>query len=214
MPLGIDPAALPGAVANRLLEREAWARQRLAAHSGRVFVTVLGPIPTTLTIDETGKLSSASTSETAPDLTLRVSPFDLPALLADPTRWDRYVTAEGDLSLAATLKELAPTMPWLVEQAFADAMGAIVGQHVADIGRRLLAFPEYAAERVGDSIVGYAHERSGLLVTADESVSFADQVSSLAARADAVAVRIDALAARLPQNVVPAAFRRKPSRPR
>ncbi|MEO8675120.1 MAG: hypothetical protein ABI569_06040 [Casimicrobiaceae bacterium] len=207
--LGIDPAALPGAIANRILEREAWARQRLAAHAGRVFVIAVGPAATAFAIDETGKVASTLAGGGVADLTLRLSPLDMPAFLADPARWDRYVSADGDPALAATLKDLAPTMPWLVEQAFAKLLGPIAGQRVADIGRRLLAFPEYAAERVGGSVVSFAHEQSGLLATGDEGSAFMMHVSALAIRVDALAARIDALDARVSATVVPANFRRK-----
>jgi ubiquinone biosynthesis accessory factor UbiJ len=205
----IDPAVIPGAIANRMLEREAWARQRLAAHAGRVFIVAIGPAATVFAVDGTGRVSSTLAADAAPDLTLRLSPLDLPAFLANPTRWDRYVKADGDAALATTLKDLAPTMPWLVEQAFAKVLGEVAGQRLADTGRRLLAFPEYAAERIGDSIVGYAREQSGLLVTADEGSAFAAQVAELVSQADALAARVDALAERLSATVVPAQFGKK-----
>jgi ubiquinone biosynthesis protein UbiJ len=213
MPPALDPSAIPGAIANRVLEREAWARQRLAAHAGRTFVISSGPAASAFAIDESGRVFSALPSASTADLTLRLSPLDMPAFLADPTRWDRYVKADGDPALAATLKDLAPTMPWLIEQAFASVLGAIAGQRVADIGRRLLAFPEYAAERVGDSVAGYARERSGLLATGGESRAFTRQVGELASRVDALAARIDTLAGRQPDSVVAAKFGRKKRRP-
>jgi len=193
-----DPNAIPGALANRVLDREAWARQRLAAHAGRSFVVSVGPAASAFAIDDAGRVASTSPGGTAPDLKLWVSPLDLPAFLADPTRWDRYVNAEGNPALATTLKELAPTLPWFVEQAFAGALGNVVGQQIADTGRRLLAFPEYAAERVGASVASFAHEQSGLLASGDEGHSFSQQVSALVASVDALATRIDALADRLP----------------
>jgi ubiquinone biosynthesis accessory factor UbiJ len=195
-----DPAAVPGALANRVLDREAWARQRLAGHAGRSFVIAVGPAASAFAIDEAGRVVSTSAGPDMPDLRLSVSPLDLPAFLADPTRWDRYVSAEGDPALATTLKELAPTLPWFVEQAFAGVLGNVLGQQVADTGRRLLAFPEYAAERMGASVASFAHERSGLLATGDEGRTFAEQVNALAASVDALAARIDALADRVPER--------------
>jgi len=209
----LDPSAIPGAIASRMLEREAWARQRLAAHAGRVFVITAGPAASAFTIDETGSVASTLPADRAPDLTLRLSPLDLPALLSDPARWERYVAAEGDAALSATLKDLAPTLPWLVEQALAKMLGPIVGQRVADAGRRMLAFPEYAALRVGDSIAAYAREESGLLATGDEGKASPEQVSELASRVDALAAQIDALAGRLPETVVAAKFGKKKGRP-
>lgn len=213
MPAQLDPAAIPGAIANRMLEREAWARQRLVAHAGRVFMIAIGPASTAFAIDETGRLSSSAPSGGVTDLVVRLSPLDLPAFLANPARWDRYVKCDGDPALAATLKDLAPTMPWLVEQAFAKVMGEIAGQRAADAGRRMLAFPEYAAERIGDSIVGYAREQSGLLATASDVRDFTTQVAELTLRVDALAARIDALADRLSAAVVPAKFGKRKSRP-
>jgi ubiquinone biosynthesis protein UbiJ len=145
-----------------------------------------------------GMVDSASVSGSVSDLTLRVSPLDLPAFLADPARWDRYVVEKGDPELASTLKELSLTLPWFVEQAFAKALGPVIGQRVADAGRRLLAIPEYAAERIGESVVSYAHEQSGLLARGDEGGVFAAQVDALSTRTDALGARIEALAARIP----------------
>ena len=193
-----DPNAIPGAIANRVLDREAWARQRLAAHAGRSFVITVGPAASVFTIDDAGHVASTLAGRATPDLRLAVSPLNVPAFLANPARWDRYVAAEGDTALASTLKELAPTLPWFVEQAFAQVLGNVVGQRVADAGRRLLAFPEYAAEHVGASVASFAHERSGLLATGDEGHTFADQVNALAVRVDALSARIDALGERPP----------------
>ena len=190
----MEPAAR---LANRLLEREAWARERLAAHAGRVFVIVVGPVATAFRVDASGLLDTTPLRGVAPDLTLRLSALAVPAFLSDPARWDSLIAAEGDPSLTATLRDLALTLPWFVEQAFAKALGPVVGQRVADTGKRLLAFPEYVAERVGESIGSYARDEAGLLARGDEARSFALEAAALATRADALAARLDAVEARL-----------------
>ncbi len=180
-----------------MLGREAWARTQLAAHAGRVFVVAIGPVATAMRVDSAGMVESTALSGRAPDLQLTLSPLSAPAFLADPTRWDDLVAAEGDPALAATLKELARTLPWFVEQAFAQALGPIVGQRLADAGRRLLAFPEYAATRVGESVASYARDEAGLLARAEDLRHFAQEVAGLATRTDALGARLDALAARV-----------------
>jgi len=195
---GLDPTAIPGAVANRVLEREAWARERLAAFAGRVFVIRVGPVATAFHVETSGLVATMPLAGRTPDLTLRLSAFALPSFLADPLRWDHLVTADGDPALAATLKELAQTLPWFVEQAFAKALGPIVGQRVADAGRHLLAFPEYAASRVGASVAGYARDEAGLLASGDDGRSFAADVAAVVARVDALAERLAALESRAP----------------
>jgi ubiquinone biosynthesis protein UbiJ len=194
----LDPRALPGAIANHLLEREAWARQRLADHAGRVFVVVVGPIATAFLVGPSGLVESTPLAGRSPDLTLTLSPFNVPSFLADPARWDHFVTSDGDPALAATLKDLGATLPWFVEQTFAKALGPIVGQRLADAGRRLLAFPEYATARVGESVVSYARDEGGLLARGDEMRVFAEQAGAIKARVDALEARLATLAARLP----------------
>jgi ubiquinone biosynthesis protein UbiJ len=197
-PFGFDPASIPPALANRVLERETWARTCLAAHAGSVVVIAVGPFAAAMRVDATGKLDAATLPADAPDLRLTLSPLALPSFLADPRRWDEFVAAEGDAALAATLKGLAETLPWFVERAFADVLGPIVGQRVADVGRHLLAFPEQAAARVGDAVASYLRDEGGLVTPGADAQSFAEAVGAVATRADALAARLDALAGRLP----------------
>jgi ubiquinone biosynthesis accessory factor UbiJ len=184
----IDPAI---GLANRVLEREDWARERLAAHAGRTVRMVCGPMASTLAIAPSGMLSPA---QSAADLTLSISPRRLPTLLAYPERWTELVAADGDAALAATLADLARTLPWFVEQAFASALGPLIGTRVADAGRRLLALPERAAQSFGASLSSYARDEAGLGVGASTFADFAADVAAVAARVDALALRLDQLA--------------------
>jgi len=126
-----------------------------------------------------------------------LSALSIPSFLANPRRWDEFVVADGDVAFAATLKGLAETLPWFVERAFASALGPIVGQRLADAGRRLLAFPEYAASRVGESVASYARDEVRLAASSMDARAFGDDVTAIASRVDEASARIDALAARL-----------------
>jgi len=195
-PFGLDPESIAPSLVNRTLEREAWAQACLAAHAGRAFLVTVGPAATLMRIDADGKVAAAPRAGAAPDLKLTLSPLAVPSFLAQPGRWDEFVVADGDPELAATLKGLAETLPWFVERVFASAFGPIVGQRLADAGRRLLAFPEYAAARVGDSIVRYARDESTFATRSDEARWFSDEVTAIARRVDALAARVDALVGR------------------
>jgi ubiquinone biosynthesis protein UbiJ len=176
--------------ANRALESEAWAREKLAKHVGRTVRFDVGPAHLTFGVVADGKLAP---SDAAAHLVLTIEPLRLPALLADPSRWSELVTAEGDEPLAGTLAELAPTLPWFVERTLARALGPIAGQQLADAGRRLLTLPEYASERFADSVARYVGGESRLAVRAPEVHSFTAEAAELSARVDALAKRIDAL---------------------
>jgi ubiquinone biosynthesis protein UbiJ len=188
------PDALAAAAFNRALESAPWAREKLVACAGRSFSTTVGPLTSSLRITSDGSLEASDT--TAADLRLTLSPLTLPSFLADPARWNEFVAEEGDAALGGVLKDLAQTLPWLVESAFARMFGAVIGQRLADTGRRLLAFPGYAAERVTDSVASYARDEAELLARGDEMRPFVQQNVELAARADAIEARIDALASK------------------
>ena len=184
-------------LANRLLERESWARARLAAHAGRSFVVTIGPIASAFAIDSSGMFEGASLSGARPDLTLHVAPWNLPPLAADPARWDTFVTTEGDTALAATLRELAVTTPLWIEQLFARVLGPVAGQRAADVGRSLLAFPEIAAQRLTDNLMSYLRDESGMLARGDEARLLSQEAARLAMRTDLLATRLQALEQRL-----------------
>ena len=192
-PLELGPAAL----VNRALEHESWAQASLAAHAGRTFAIAVGPITTRFRIEGDGKVLAAPRDGSQPDVTLALSPLSVPAFLSNPKRWEEFVTADGDAALAATLQGLAETLPWFVERAFAAAFGPIVGQRVADAGRSLLAFPEYATSRVGDSVASYARDEMRFAASRIDARAFGDDVTALAKRVEAVEARIEALAARI-----------------
>ncbi|HXL82674.1 MAG TPA: hypothetical protein VN989_00945 [Casimicrobiaceae bacterium] len=181
----IDPAI---GLANRVLEREDWARERLSAHAGRSVRMICGPMASTLAIAPSGMLSP---SQSAADLTLSIPPLRLPTLLAHPERWTELVSVDGDAALAATLADLARTLPWFVEQAFASALGPLIGTRVADAGRELLTLPERAARSFGESLSSYARDEAGLGVSASTFADFVGEAAAVAARVDALALRLD-----------------------
>ena len=187
-----DPAAVPARLANGILEQEGWAREKLAPFAGRVYTLAVGPLTTRFRITADGKLETAEAAA-PPDLALSLSPLSVPAFLANPARWNEFVRETGDPELGGALKELARTLPWFVEAALAKALGPLVGQRAADAGRRLLAFPEYATQRVGEGVASYARDEAGLLARSAQMRQFGEGVGEITARVDALEQRFDAL---------------------
>jgi len=190
--------ALTTAAANRVLEREPWARERLAPFAGRSFMIRVGPLTAGFRIEPRGLLASAPLAGSTPDLVLTLSPFNVPGILADPRRWNEFVTEEGDVELGGVLKDLAQTLPWFVERVFARSLGPIVGQRIADAGRAALSFPGYAATRVVANVGTYARDEAQLLAHPADMRGLADDTALLAARIDALDARVQSLAERLP----------------
>ena len=191
-----DAGEAPARLANRMLADQVWAREKLAPFAGRVFTLAVGPLRAAWRIHEGGTLDAASSTDAA-DVKLAIAPWSVPSFLADPARWSEFVREEGDADFGGALKELARTLPWFVEETFAKALGPIVGQRMADAGRRLLAFPEYAAQRVTDSAGSYVRDEAGLLARGSELRRFGDQVAEIAARVDTLESRLEAFAPRV-----------------
>ena len=189
-----DPAEAPARLANSILEQESWAREKLVPFAGRVFTLAVGPINARFRITVDGKLETARPDLPA-DLNVVLSPRSVPSFLANPTRWNEFVREDGDPELGGALKELARTMPWFVEAALAKALGPIAGQRAADAGRRLLAFPEYAMQRVTEGVTSYARDEAGLLARSAQMRQFAEGVGEVAARIDTLEHRFDTLSA-------------------
>lgn len=195
MNAGMSPEDLAAGLANRALAREDWARTRLAAFAGRSFALAAGPLSATFAIGSDGVLAPAP-SGAAPALTVTTSPFSLPLLASDPSRWSELVENDGDPALAATLGELAQTFPWVVERALASAFGPIAGQALADAGRTLLGVPAVLSKHAASSLGQFAVESDAIARRADF-----DALSCGTAEAEA---RVDALAARIAAIEAPA----------
>jgi len=193
----LSPAA---ALANRVFERQAWAQERLAAHAGRVFVVAVGPLSTALRVEASGRLAATSLAGLVPDLTLSLSPLRIPSFLANPERWPEFVTESGDPALAATLRDLAQTLPWFAEQTFSEALGPIAGQRAADAAggcslsrirrRTTLREPGELRRDEAELVAGAGHLRD----FTESTAALAADVDKLASRIDALAQRIDAAA--------------------
>jgi len=191
-----DVGEAPARLVNRFLADQEWAREKLAPMAGRVFSIAVGPISAAWSINEGGTLA-ASPSGAAPDLTLTLSPLSLPAFLAEPARWSDLVEEKGDPELGGVLKELSRTMPWFVEETFAKALGPVAGERLAAAGRRLLAFPEYAAQRFAESAGSYARDEAALLARGVDARRLREDIDEVVARVDALSQRIEALAPRV-----------------
>jgi ubiquinone biosynthesis protein UbiJ len=190
----LTPDAIGAGAFNRALGNAPWARERLLPHAGQSFVVIVGPMVSAFRIAPDGGLEAGRVSGAPADLELRVSAIGLPAFLAEPTRWNEFVEERGDAGLGGTLKDLAQTLPWFVEETFARTFGSVLGQRMADAGRVLLKAPGYAAERLSDSFTSYARDEAGLLARGDEMRPFVEQNEVLRTRVDALESRVERLA--------------------
>ncbi|AKQ57480.1 ubiquinone biosynthesis accessory factor UbiJ [Bordetella hinzii] len=160
------PARVALRVLNTLLDREAWARERLVRHSGKTLRFALGGFGAALTIDSEGRLQEADPA-IVPDVTLSAVPerFSLLRLLPGSPRPDlaEVTHISGDAALAQVVADLARDLRWDVEDDLARVVGDIPALRLISGAKAVLQGSRQAAGRLAGNAAEYLAEESGML---------------------------------------------------
>lgn len=177
--------------ANRILDRERWARERLAPFAGRVVEAACGPSRTRLRIEPTGHV--VATSDPV-DVSLRLSPLNAGSFLAEPARFSELVEVSGEAELGATIGELATALPWIVEDVMVRVAGPFAGPAIARMGKRALELPGFIAGKLSGNAARYVTEEAVPSIKQATLRAFAADVASLVERIDALEARVSRIA--------------------
>jgi len=167
------------AVLNRLLEKEPWARERLAAFSGAVVELAASPLPSLrLRIDEAGLVASApAAAQPALVVSLRPGAVDL----------------SGDERLAEAVREIARNLRWDVEEDLSRLTGDVLARRVAQAARDFFAWQRDAARRTAEGFADYLAQENRLLVARAELEALARSREALQRRIEDLERRTRAL---------------------
>ena len=142
------------AALNHLLERETWARERLAAFPGAVVELVAAPFPPLrLGIDATGLATKA--------------PADAQAALVASLR-PGGVDWAGDERLAESVRYVARHLRWDVEEDLSRITGDVLARRIVQTGQDLSAWQRDAARRAAENLADYLAQEKRLLVGRSE----------------------------------------------
>lgn len=181
---------------NHLLAQASWAREALRPHSGRAARFIVGPVDLCLFVTATGEVAEASEG-TAPDLTVRTSPFTALRLGAGDLSVRADVRVEGDEAFARAVWHLATNLRWDAEEDLSRVFGDIVAHRMAASARQGLAAGRDAVERTGLALGEYLTEEGALSPPRQQIAAFTSDVDTARERADRLEARIRALEARL-----------------
>jgi len=169
------PAA---AVVNHLLRGSAWARAELQRHAGKTACFELVPFVFALTALESGEVAPAA-AETAPAVTIRLTPgLALRLAAREESAW-KEVDARGDTDFAATINQLARTLRWDVEEDLSRVFGDIAAHRMAETGRTIRRWGEESAEGLARGLAEYWTEERPLVASAHAVREFAAEVDAL-----------------------------------
>jgi ubiquinone biosynthesis accessory factor UbiJ len=184
------------AFVNHLLAAEPWARQKLAPFAGkRVRVKAL-PLPDLVfAVSAEGTLDAAAAGD--PDLTVTLSPADLPRLLQGDDAVLRSIGFTGDAELAAALQYLARHLRWEFEEDLSRVVGDVAAHRIAGTARDFLAWQKEAGGRFGENVAEYLTEEAGLLAPPAALARFGREVADLVDALERLEKRLERIDAKL-----------------
>jgi ubiquinone biosynthesis accessory factor UbiJ len=173
------PAAHPVlALVNRLLEKEPWARERLAPFAGAIVEARGGPLALRCAIASSGLFEPA--------------PADSLAAVVIEAR-PGALAVTGQEPLAETLRFLLQHLRWDAEEDLSRFVGDIAARRLVQAGRDFLAWQRDAGARLAQSAVAYLARENGLLVTRPELGALSEGVQALQDAIEALERRTRAL---------------------
>ncbi len=184
------------AFVNHLLDAEPWAREKLAPFAAKRVQVKAPPLPDlAFAVSAEGRLESAG--EGAPDLTVTLSPADLPRLLAGDDTVLRSIGFTGDAELAAALQYLAKHLRWELEEDLSRVVGDVAAHRVANTARDFIAWQKDAGQRFGENVAEYLTEEAALLTPPATLARFGRDVADLVDALERLEKRLDRIDAKL-----------------
>jgi len=164
---------------NHLLEREAWARDKLAPFAGEVVELRVGLLPPLrLLIAEGGKARGAEDASPA-TLTIVAKPGFLAALSKGEEHLMRAVDIAGNARLATEILVLLRHLRWDVEEDLSRVFGDVMAHRMVGTARDFAAWQAETGRRVAENVMEYAIEERRMVVSRTEFDGFAAEVARL-----------------------------------
>ena len=181
------------AVLNRMLGREAWAREKLAPFSGRVVRFEAPPFSMQWAVTDDGALRPSDEGPAAVTIGLALS--SLPFALLDPPAATRDVRLQGDAEFAQALSFVLQNLRPEPEEELSRFVGDAAATRIVGFLRLSASHWRQLAERMLDNAANYVVTENPMVVGRDDVAAFVQDVARLRDDVARLEKRID-LAAR------------------
>lgn len=165
------------AVLNRMLAREAWARDKLSPFAGRVVRLEAPPFLLQWAIAEDGTF--AANDDGTPAVTIGVALASLPFALLDPQAATRDVRLQGDAEFAQALSFVLQNLRPEPEEELARFVGDAAAVRIVGFVRLSASHWRQLAERMLDNTANYVVTENPMVVGRDEVSAFVQDVARL-----------------------------------
>jgi len=188
--LEMTPSILSAAI-NHLLTQEQWARDKLAAHTGKVACFDGGVLAVKLKVAPDGMLCAAA--DETPNVTIRTRLADLPLIMQNRERAFSYVNVEGDADFANTISQLSQTLRWEVEEDLSKWVGDIAAARIAAGARDIIENVRSTRKKVAENFAEYFLEENPMLVRPQAVADFTGGVTRLRDDVERLSKRVEKL---------------------
>jgi len=165
------------AVLNRMLAREAWARDKLAPFAGRVVRLEAPPLSLQWEVADDGTL--ATNDDATPAVTIGVALASLPFALLDPQAATRDVRLQGDAEFAQALSYVLQNLRPEPEEELSRFVGDAAAVRIVSFVRLSASHWRQLAERMLDNAANYIVAENPMVVGRDEVAAFVQDVARL-----------------------------------
>jgi ubiquinone biosynthesis protein UbiJ len=189
-PLTLIPSAI-----NHLLAQEPWARNKLAAHQGKIACFDVAVLRVSLLVNADGMLSTAPEGAAA-HVTIKVKPEQLPQILQHRDRAFSYVTVEGDADFANTISQVSQSLQWEAEEDLSKLVGDIAAARLVSGAKSAFRTMKSTQQALAENVAEYLLEEKAVLVRPQEIKEFSADVVKLRDDVERFAKRIEKLEGR------------------
>lgn len=189
-PLTLIPSAI-----NHLLAQEPWARDKLAAHQGKIACFDVSILRVSLLINADGMLSIPPEGAVA-DVTVKVKPEQLPQILQHRDKAFSYVTVEGDADFANTISQVSQSLHWEAEEDLSKLVGDIAATRIVSGAKSAARTIKNTHQALTENMAEYLLEEKAVLVRPQEVKDFSADVVKLRDDIERIAKRIEKLEGR------------------
>jgi ubiquinone biosynthesis protein UbiJ len=186
------PGLLAAPIINHLLAQEAWARDALALHTGKLACIDFGTAQLRLQV-QPGGMVQAGDAEAAADVTIRVKLADLPLIAQNRERAFSYVKIEGDAEFANAISQLSQGLRWEAEADLEPWLGTIAATRLVSSARSAVETAQTTHQKVLENVAEFLLEEQPLLVRPSTVEDFSSDVSRLRDDVERAAKRLQKL---------------------
>ena len=191
-------AAPAVAAINHLLAQEAWARDVLLLHTGKVALIDAGSIALRMQVTRDGMLAVAGPDQAA-SVTIRMKLSDLPLIAQNRDRAFSYVKIEGDAEFANTISQLSKGLRWEVEHDLEKLTGPIAASRIVGGVRSVFEAARSTHRKLSENLAEYFLEEQPVLVRPAMLEALSSDVNRLRDDVERAAKRL----AKLEQSLAP-----------